>query len=161
MLVGCGKPFSGEGMLKDAGFWSCPRYEVTFDSLNITNRARRSYAFTGVPAITMTLGLVVVGGSNNVETGDSFPTLECQSAILRVELSHAEGRVVARSSAAIRDWEVARGGKRVMLWHKNLRDVHLNRQAEYQLSVEVPGVGSTCRPLVLRPVLEGGGNELP
>lgn len=32
-LLGCGKPFSGDGVMADRGYWSYPRYEIAFDSL--------------------------------------------------------------------------------------------------------------------------------
>ena len=70
-FLGCGKPFSGDGVMTDSGFWSYPRYSITFGALEATNGAFRKYKFTGPPATRMTFGLAVgeLGKTEDMVTG--------------------------------------------------------------------------------------------
>lgn len=160
-LLGCGKPFSGDGVMADRGYWSYPRYEIAFDSLNATSNMRRTFRFTGVPTARMTLGLVVVESERKIAAGPTFPAPEFENAILLVEIKLENGTIITKRSAALKDWKVSRSSKRVMLWHDSVRDVAFSRRAGYELTIDVSGMAAAAEPVVLRPILEGGGNEVP
>ena len=161
LVLGCRKPFSGDGVVTDNGTWSYPRYAIAFDSLNATNDASRTYRFTGTPSAAMTFGLVLTGVSGRENAATALQDSKYDQMIVRVKITKEGGTVVATSEAALKDWQVSQSSQRVMLWHKRLRDVNFERKYTYAISVSVSGVDAIFKPLLLRPVLEGGGNETP
>lgn len=160
-IVGCRKPFSGDGVLTDNGFLSYPRYSIIFSPLDATNAGVRQYKLSGAPTLRMTFSLAVheVGKSEDVITRLRGPGYQGWS--LSVDIRKSDGTSVARAHAPIKDWQASQSPQEVMLWHENLRDVSFNRSSAYEISVQVLGADANSEPLVLQPVLEGGGNETP
>ena len=109
----------------------------------------------------MTFGLVLTGVSGRENAATALQDSKYDQMIVRVKITKEGGTVVATSEAALKDWQVSQSSQRVMLWHKRLRDVNFERKYTYAISVSVSGVDAIFKPLLLRPVLEGGGNETP
>jgi hypothetical protein len=160
-LLGCRKSFSGDGLVTDSGFWSYPRYAITFDSFNAASEAHRTLNFKALPSARMTFGLLVTDIGRSKDVVAALRSSEYEGVILHVEITREDGTLVADVRASVKDWQVSRSSQRVMLWHEKLRDVRFDRRSAYEISIDSSGISDSSEPFILRPVLEGGGNEMP
>lgn len=161
LVLGCSKQFSGDGVVTDSGFWSYPRYAIAFGSLDATNRAHRTYQFTGAPAAKMTFGFVVVGDRGGEDAANALRGSEGSRMTFHIRIAKAGGAEVASVEASLKDWQVSQSPEQVMLWHEKLRDVNFDRKWTYKIFMDVSRTGDATTPFLLRPVLKGGGNETP
>lgn len=160
-LMGCRTSFTGDGVLTDKGFWSYPRYTIVFESFDITRSAHQTFTFKGVPSARLTFGLVVTNVARKADPASVVRGSHYENAILHIEIRKDDGTVIAEARAPISQWQLSRSPERLMLWHEQLRDVRFVRRFTYSISVGLSDVGRSAQPFLLRPVLEGGGNELP
>ncbi len=148
-------------MLTDSGFLSYPRYRITFNTLHLTTQSDRVLEAKGVPSAAMTLGLELVNNATGIPSEARLEELRHQGAELTVRIDTDKGELVAQAHASLKDWELAQSSSRNLLWHPKLRDVRFNRASAYRIRIELLHVEAGAGPLLVRPVIEGGGNELP
>ena len=153
--------FSGDGVLTDFGPLSYPRYRIAFDTVPLTTRTNRVIAAKGVPSTTMTLGFELVGGATNAISNARLEELREQNAELTVKIETGKGELVAQADAPLKAWELAHSSSRDLLWHPKLRDLRFNRASVYRIAIQLLKTKAGTEPLLVRPVIEGGGNELP
>ena len=161
LVLGCSKPFSGDGVMIDKGFWSYPRYVITFDAFDPRTQPRITLKCNGPPRASMTLGLVVVPQGRNEDAEAMLRSTKWGRAILSVKVMKEDGKLVAEARGPFEKWVIAISSQHRELWHENLRDVPFKPGLAYRIIIEVSGVDTGDPPLVLRPVLEGGGSERP
>lgn len=141
----------GDGVLLDDGFWSFPRYSVLLPAMTVDGPSSKSYQFGGVPRANYSLRLYFD------ESASKMPGRSATGVDLR-----ENGSVVATCSLEARQWvtcQTPREAGGSYLWTPELRDVRLRPQSTYTLTVRVsPDRATRC---VIRPVLCGGGTELP
>ena len=148
-------------MLTDSGFLSYPRYRITFDTLHLTTQSNRVLEAKGVPSAAMTLGLELVNNATGIPSEARLEELRRQGVELTVRIDTDKGELVAQAHASLKDWELAQSSSRNLLWHPKLRDLRFNRASAYRIRIELLKVETGAGPLLVRPVIEGGGNELP
>lgn len=148
-------------MLTDFGLLSYPRYRITFDTVHLGAQTNRILMAKGVPSTEMTLGLELVGNATNPTSEASLEKLRQQGGELTVRVETDKGELVGQAHAPVRDWDLARSTSRNLLWHPRLRDLRFNRASSYRILIELLKVETGAEPLLVRPVIEGGGNELP
>ena len=158
---GCSAPFVGDGIMTDHGLWSYPRYRVQFPAFDARSVSQIAFRCAGVPAARMTLGLVVANVSDEEAFGRTFRASPWQDTMLEVRMETEDGSVVAVANGVMARWELAQQPGQMMLWHSGLRDVPLQRRVNYRIIISLWTAGPAATPLVLSPILQGGGNELP
>jgi hypothetical protein len=157
-----GAGFSGDGTVADLGFWAYPRWRITFPAVDLKTNRTTVVRFKGAPTAEMTFLLDVAheGGPTN-----QVP-LRLQEAIwlglvLDVKIEREAGGVVGEARAPVGEWVLNRSPGQARLWHRSLRRLPFERTAAYQISITCPEVPAGLSRMVVTPLLEGGGNELP
>jgi hypothetical protein len=153
--------FSGDGVLTDSGFLSYPRYRIAFDTVFLTARTNRVLSAKGMPSGTMTVGFELVGNATNSTSQARLEQLRQQGAELSVRIDTDKGELVAQADAPLKEWQLAQSSSRDLLWHAKLRDLHFDRASAYRIVIELSKTERGTDPLLVRPIIEGGGNELP
>lgn len=149
--------YSGDGTIRDAGFWAHPRYEIAFPSFAATGAQATSYALSGIPPAKMTFGLRVLAP----HLQESRDELLASRRIVSVTIHDGIGETIASHSAPIDEWECAYSASSVYFWHMNLRELQLGSKCHLRLSVEDGLVRTALDQTMLQPFLTGGGSELP
>jgi hypothetical protein len=151
--------FKGDGVLTDSGFLSYPRYRVAFDPVVLANETQSTLRFEGLPAIRMTFGFESTKGTPAAAATD-LQNLKSRGVALKVRIETGTGTVLSQVNAPVQKWEIARCPKRELLWHPALRDLPFKAGIRYRIVTELHNAPASLS-LILRPVVEGGGNELP
>jgi hypothetical protein len=161
---GCEHKSSGDGgRLVDHGYWSYPRYEVTFPAFSPLEQSRVTVRCGHIPTARMTFGLRIV---NRAGRSDEALVSDAKWANVTVnvtldQMDRVGTKTIAEAHAPIREWYKSRSVSETMLWHENLRDIRCDRTRSYAFSIAFSGVQSNAAPISIIPVLEGGGNETP
>jgi len=164
-LVGCragGTKIVGDGVLTEGGFWSYPRYQVVFASLDVPRKPEAAFRCKGIPTARMTFGLIVTADPEaGSKAGAAGLDQTWDQTMIDVKIEDGGGAPLASVHAALRDWALSRSLSRTMLWHPSLRDLAFDRRSLYKIRVNLSRLDPAAGRLRLKPVLEGGGNELP
>jgi hypothetical protein len=132
--------YHGDGKFSDGGFFSYPRYVVTFADIPLYETSQNTFHFRGLPNDEMTLILFVKDKSANTD-GDRRP-LEQLKTRIDATLTGDRGK------------EACHG-----YWQCNNIAVHSN--TAYTLVIKVTGADPKDEGIVVTPELQGGGVELP
>ena len=150
------REFRGDGQIRDTGFWTYPRYHVTFARISLDEPGEYIFRCSGLPPEPLTFAL-------QVDRNSDYDVLSGLTTIVDVRLSTADGQTVGQASGALHEWVLAWIGAddSGFFWHPRLRDMEAKRNQEYTLRILVKDVDPTSPPLEVQPTLSGGGNELP
>jgi hypothetical protein len=160
--MGVGKSgLVGNGKLVDHGYLSYPRYRIIFDRIDTDASPSNSFLVGNFPMSQLTFGLEIIDEKTSQPLESVVRDLKRTEIELHVRIKHGDS-VVAEACAPLREWELAESTVRRMLWHPRLRDMRLKKALSYHIIVEFkkPPTVKNGR-LVLQPLLEGGGFELP
>jgi hypothetical protein len=161
MTVRSARGYSGDGVLHDNGFFSYPRFRVTFSAIDLGSQTNHSLTLQGIPRARMTFGFEVVADGNRGSNKINPERFMERSAELRTQIKSANGEVIAEANAPIKDWVLAQSTRRELLWLPALRDLRFDPGKQYRILIEYRADQADLGSLIVRPVLEGGGNELP
>ncbi len=78
-----------------------------------------------------------------------------------VKITDVQGREVCFASGPLKDWLLTQASQYVAYWHPNCRDVRFHAGTSYAMTLTVGEASPDSAPLVIVPMMEGGGNELP
>lgn len=151
----------GDGSLTDSGFFSYPRYRVSFPVLQIVSGSSHVLTVSNLPPVRLTLGLELLATNEDQIPQTPFAQTEWNGTTLRVSVERLGVGTLSEAHVPIRDWVLAQSELRQMLWHANLRDLRFAQKPIYHVTIELLNAPQDLPPLVVRPILEGGGNELP
>lgn len=159
--------YHGDGQFSDRGFFSYPRYLVTFSDIQLSQTGEHRFHFRGLPNEEMTLMLLVK--DRRVDTwADSAPLANLQVTIEAV-LTDDRGHVACRASGRPappskgdedRIWVLTWGGT-AAYWHHQCNFVQVRPNRAYDLAIRVSDVGRGVENVVVTPKITGGGLELP
>jgi hypothetical protein len=156
--------YHGDGQFSDRGFFSYPRYVVTFSDIQLNQNGEYHFHFRGLPNEEMTLMLYVKDRQVGTWT-DSAPLANLQVTIEAV-LTDDEGQIACRAdgrpapSNGEGTWVLTWGGD-VAYWHHKCSFVHVYPNRGYDLVIRVKDVGLGVEKVVVTPKFKGGGLELP
>lgn len=146
---------SGDGKIVDLGFWSYPRYIVSFPHFVVANSNRTSFRVKGLPRDPMTFSLESV----LPDRSKSFATVGLNGDwIFAVRILDDHGQEVYGITAPLSEWKMMRSTDASCLWHESLRDLSFSPNSEYVIEIQVSG-SQTSSGVFLEPRLAGGGNE--
>jgi hypothetical protein len=155
--------YKGDGKFSDGGFFSYPRYVVRFPDMPLYEPGEYRFRFQGLPSEEMTLLLYVKGSSGSEEERNRLTKL---SAVIDAKLTDSHGRDVCHASGRPKNsnedgiW-VLRSGGDAAFWHWQCRDVQFRSAESYSLLIHVIGPDQTANGVVVTPMFQGGGLELP
>jgi hypothetical protein len=156
--------YQGDGKLSDRGFFSYPRYLVTFSDIQLSQTGEYHFHFRGLPNEEMTLMLYVK--NVRVDTwADSAPLTNLQVNIEAL-LTDDKGHLACRAegspapSNGEENWVLTFGGD-AAYWHHRCNFVQVYPGRAYDLVIRVKNAGQAVKKVVATPGLRGGGLELP
>jgi hypothetical protein len=156
------KEFRGAGPMEDDGPSSYFRYHAPLGEVPLAVEGRYTFRFSGLPEETMGLQFYLPGYS---EEHDKL--LRTLSTTLTVEIVDGSGNrtciATGRPSGTTppETWVLMSSSLEAGYWHHGCVDRHFSRGMKYTLRVKVENVDPNSPQVVMKAVLEGGGNELP
>jgi hypothetical protein len=157
--------FHGDGNLSDAGFFSYPRYQISFSEIPLNKISEHHFRFWGLPNDQMQL--VLYAKDKRPDKWANRPPPDFTELTIEALLTDDKGHVACHVSGH----PTASDGED-NIWglmsntrtpnsssNCNLAQVSTNRA--YDLTIRVAGVGPDFEALVVTPKLRGGGLELP
>jgi hypothetical protein len=155
------KEFRGAGPMKDDGFFSYYRYHAPVGYIPFAQSDTYKFQFSGLPSEIMVLQFYIPHHSTS-----NKELLENLSTTLNAKIVDASGNVICNAqgspSANLREkkWVLMSSSTFAAYWHKNC-DALFARNMDYTLHVTVNNIDSKTPNVMLKAMLEGGGNELP
>ncbi len=150
---------SGDGTITDSGFWSYPRYAISFPQIEVADGSHAIFRVNGLPRDPMAFRL------NAVRPDKAGPLAAVDLAdekdwTITVRFRDDQEHEVYSVSAPLPEWYMARSVKTAYLWHTSLRDMSFSTRPEYTIEIRFSGPLQSTG-VFLEPHLTGGGNELP
>lgn len=155
--------FSGDATIRDYGFWTYPRYEISFPKIPLNRPGRHVYFVRGLPPPRLTLCLTVPWPSEAMSLSQSESKLRglTSSSNVRVTISDDSGNVVCERSLSLCDWVLSVSIADARFWLPAFRDLRFRRTCQYTVAIEVDCDNTTFEPVMAEPILAGGGIESP
>ncbi len=156
--------YHGDGKFSDGGFFSYPRYVVTFADIPLYETSEHTFHFRGLPNEEMALILFVKDRS--VDTDADRRPLEQLKTRIEATLTEDRGKEVCHGSGqpgsgnADGMWVLMSGGESGY-WHWQCNHVPVHSNRAYTLVIQVTGADPKDERVVVTPELRGGGLELP
>jgi len=156
--------YHGDGQISDGGFFSNPRYVVTFSDISLNEVGESRFHFRGLPNEEMTLILYVK--NRPVNTWEDREPLERLKTTIEAILTDDQGKEVCHASgqpgSGNRDgmWVLMSGGE-AGYWHWRCDHVRMHSDVSYTLMIRVTNADAKNERVVVIPRLIGGGLDLP
>jgi hypothetical protein len=156
--------YHGDGKFSDRGFFSYPRYLVTFSDIQLSQTGEHHFHFRGLPNEEMTLALLVE--DRRVDTWADTAPLANLPVTIEVVLTDDKGYVACRAygrpapSNVDGVWVLTWGGA-AAYWHHQCNFVRVHPNRIYDLAIRVKDIGPSVEKVVVTPRLTAGGIELP
>jgi len=155
--------YRGDAKFSDGGFFSYPRYVLTFPDIPLYEGGEYRFRLQRLPSEEMTLMLYVKNSSGSEEERPRLTSLPTSiEAVLtdshRKDVCHASGRPEDSNKDGI--W-VLMSGAEAAYWHWQCTRVPIHSNESYNLVLRVTIVDQTAEKVVVTPRFEGGGLELP
>ncbi len=101
--------YTGDGVLKDGGAWSYPRYRIEFPPLKFEVGATRTYHAEGIPPVKMLagIGVVVTRPPTNDGSADDIASAIPSNAVLRLRIQTESGDVLYDHQKPVHEWNHA------------------------------------------------------
>jgi hypothetical protein len=172
--------YSGDGILTDRGFWAyCPRYEIRFPQISLAKPGEYSFVSEGLPSVPLTFALEMADKHKREEEvngflrqhpnrewpgtdeKDRYEEIKRSRTSIEVTFSR-DGQTIASNSGSVKDswtlqWVPAINSG--SLYHPNCQDIEFNPYRSYSLTIVIRDVDGDALPLIVVPVLYGGGIE--
>ena len=148
--------FSGDGQLSDAGMFSRPRFRLVFPDLQIDKDRSATFSFRGIPRDRFTFGLDLV----DISQQDALDALKDEITV-RAELSDERGNAIFAVRSPLSAWVRTWSQSYVFYWRDETRDLWLSPDRKYTVMVAFEVTAAEPPAVRLRPLIRGGGIELP
>ncbi len=160
--------YSGDGTITDSGYWTRPRYRISFDDVILTQSDRHVYSLMGVPKDPLYFGLKVLRFTkndkqitNDIQIMEQFEDVRNGLDIeLTYKITDESGSTVVDQSMKVQEWELSTSVTDVQLYLGGY-DVNLDRDQRYKLTLDIKAVDAGTTRVLVQPFLAGGGAELP
>jgi hypothetical protein len=156
--------FKGGVALRDSGFFSYPRYHAQLGDLPLWKEGEYQFTVRGLPPGPLDLKLQVLDS-----TDANRAELTSLSTNMSVSMTDSSGKEVCEGSGSLSDagtrehstWALASSTSQASFWHASCVQVPTSRSKTYIVKVRTSGVDPRSPHSTVRPMLEGGGIELP
>jgi hypothetical protein len=148
--------YQGDGTIADTGFWSYPRYHIRFPQVSLASPGEHQFTCRGLPPESLTLELRLV------ETGQ-YEQLRKLKTRVEFTLTDDAGKTICEAAGPLSAWVLAwmPAHDTGYFWQPACRDFNVSRRKRYQLTLVAKDVDPQSPPVLVEPMLTGGGNELP
>jgi len=154
--------FGGDGTIRDSGFWTYPRYEITFPKIPLNRSGRHAYSVKGLPnQLTFCLRVPWQGSGTKVSELESRLRRLASSTNVKVGITDDSGLVVCEHSSLLSEWVLSVSVDRAKFWHQACRDLPFRRHHQFTVAIQVDCSDTAVEKVVAEPIFQGGGNELP
>ena len=156
------KEFRGAGPMEDYGPASYYRYHAPLGDVPLAVEGRYTFRFSGLPDETMGLQFYLPGYSEEHDK-----RLRAVSTTLTVEIVDGAGDRICfatgspSGTTSSERWVLMSSSLEAGYWHHGCVDRQFSRGMRYTLRVTVENVDPNSPKVVMKAVLEGGGNEFP
>ncbi len=150
------RSFRGDGGIQDTGFWSYPRYHIRFSEVRLDKNGEFGFACDGLPPVPMSFQLSLRGDHEY----DALKQLETH---VEFRMTDDQGTEICRASGPLKEWVLRWGGSQDIggFWQPTAREFQVKRTRSYKLKLSIKDAAPDSPVILARPILEGGGNELP
>jgi hypothetical protein len=150
------RSYQGDGTITDTGFWSYPRYHVRFPAVSLAEPGEHTFTCRGLPPVPLTATLQLVGQGQ-------YELLGGLKTRVHLKVSDDAGATVCEAMGPLNAWKLMwiPYDNTGAYWHPTCTDVVLRSGRTYRLTLTVTDIDGRSSPLLVEPMLEGGGNELP
>jgi hypothetical protein len=155
--------YGGDGSFSDHGFFSYPRYVLTFPAMPLYESGERRFHFQGLPNEEMTLVLRVNGSSGSLEERSRLTKLPVS---IDAVLTDSHGKQVCNATGRPADsnedgiW-VLMSGADAAYWHWQCNHIQIHPNESYNLLIRAVSATPSDQKVVVTPIISGGGLELP
>jgi hypothetical protein len=156
--------FKGGMGIRDSGFFSYPRYHAQLGEFPLWKNGEDSFTVHGLPSGPLDLELEVSDtGSRDRAALESLPISMNVSItdVIKKEICTASGVLSNAKSGNRAGWVLSSSVSQASFWHTGCLQLPVSRFETYTLKVVLSGAHDRSPHKMLRPVLAGGGNELP
>jgi hypothetical protein len=157
--------YRGDGTFTDSGFFSYPRYHVSFSRITLSKAGEYRYHFRGLPNEEMTL---LLSTDRDVPyESQRWRELTSLQTSIEVVLRDGQGHEVCNAEGtpegSNRDgvWVLTTGVGTAYWWHWRCNHFQLLPSESYELDVRIKIVDARSGDIAVTPILVGGGLELP
>jgi hypothetical protein len=156
--------FKGGLGVSDTGFFSYPRYHAQLGEMPSWKNGEYQFTVRGLPPGPLDLVLQVPN-----TTDADRAALGSLSNSLSVEITDSSGNEVCEAIGSLSDpttrersaWAVASSTSDALLWQPRCQQLTISRFKTYTVRVIVSGADDRPPHRMLKPIFQGGGNELP
>jgi hypothetical protein len=156
--------FKGGMGIRDSGFFSYPRYHAQLGELPLWRSGEYQFTVRGLPPGPLDLVLQVPDA-----TDVDRAWLTSLSTSLNASITDSSGKQVCAANGNLSDagnrdrssWVLASSSSSASFWQPNCQQIPISRFKTYTVKVTVSGGDDRSPHKVLKPILQGGGNELP
>ena len=156
--------FKGGMGIHDSGFFSYPRYHAQIGELPLWTSGEYKFAVRGLPPGPLNLELQVPDATyadraqlTSLSTSVSASIIESSGR----ELCSVNGNLSDAENRDRDSWVLASSSSSAYFWQSRCQQLPIRRFKTYLIKVTVSGVDGRSPRKMLRPVLLGGGIELP
>jgi hypothetical protein len=156
--------FKGGVGIRDSGVFSYPRYHALLGELPLWKDGEYQFTVRGLPPGPLDLVLQVPDATDADRLELTSLSASVSASIAgstRKEVCTATGRL---SNAIYRDrssWVLAASSSRASFCQPRCQQLPISRFKSYTVKVTVSGSDGRMPHKMLKPILRGGGNELP
>ena len=142
--------YLGDGSMVDMGFWSYPRYRISFSESAIDNSYDRSFQIVDLPNVKWTFGLIIK------------PTVSLRKNIsVSVVVLDSSERIVCDLSDTLDAWEFSYSINESFYYHPRFREIAFGKSGPFTMHLVITDSGDSRYGQVVTPFCQGGGSELP
>ena len=110
------RSFSGDGIIRDSGFWTYPRYEITFPEIPLNRAGEYAYSVRGLPSqLTFCLRVPWHGNGTKISESESRLRGLTSSANVKISITDDAGHVVCEHGSLLSDWVLSMSAVRATL----------------------------------------------
>lgn len=156
--------FKGGVGILDSGFFSYPRYRAQLGDLPSWKTGEYTFVVRGLPPGPLDLELQVPDATDTERV-----ELTYLSTFVTASITESSGKEICYENGTLSDagnrdrpsWILASSNSSVSFWQPRCQHLPISRFKTYTAKVNVSSVDDRSPRKMLRPVLLGGGNELP
>ena len=156
--------FTGGMGIRDSGFFSYPRYHAQLGELPLWRNGEYRFTVHGLPPDPLDL-VLQVSDTTDADRAEltSLPTSVSVSITDNAgkEICTASGNLSDAKDRARSTWVLASSSSSASFWQSRCQQLPISRFKTYTVKVALSDADDHSPHKMLRPILQGGGNELP
>lgn len=157
------KSFRGDGKIEDNGLWTTPRYVISLPEIPLNRPGKYTYSVRGLPRELLNFGLRVAWHSETENLSASQSRLRnlTSSAKVNIRITDERGNVLCEHSEPLSQWGPSVTPDNATYSDATCTNIQFRSNGQYRVVIRVDCPEKRATKVMAKPVLEGGGIELP